>query len=109
VASYLSNNSSPQRSRKEELREQAQVRVEFIWTIIWDCLVVITAICARFVTLWVIRLTTPVDTHSWVVRDLEWIGDVGIVSAAGVFAAFDLSKRVVVSGRSLWRTIKGVE
>ena len=94
------------KGRRQRLREHAYVYVELIVTIILDALVLLTAASARFVTLKLLHLLGPVEQQSWAVRKLEWIGDVGIVSAALIFTIFDLTKRVIIAGKGLVKVFR---
>jgi hypothetical protein len=95
----------PARGRRA-LRDLGYVHVELIATIVLDTLVLIIAIAARWAALKALRLLGPVEQMPWAVRRLEWIGDVGIVSAAAIFMTFDLAKRLVLAIGAFVRTIR---
>ena len=91
------------------MRELGAIHLEFVVTIVLDGAVIIAAILVRWGIVALLRYTTPADTHTWAVRALEWIADVGVVTAAGTFAAFDLVKRVLQSWRRLRRVWQGAD
>ncbi|MEX1185336.1 MAG: hypothetical protein WEA80_01945 [Gemmatimonadaceae bacterium] len=80
--------------------ELGYVRLEFIFTIIWDGLVLLVAIVVRAGLLSVLsRMPEPV-TQDWGIRVLSLLSDLFLVAGAGVFAIFDLGKRIIYLGRT---------
>jgi hypothetical protein len=77
------------------------VRFEFIWTILLDMGVVLTAIFARFIILLALTLLGHEGGRSWGITALEWVSDLGIVSAAALFTLFDVAKRALVGWQQL--------
>jgi hypothetical protein len=95
-------NGAPYSPAIATVREVAYPRLEFIVTILMDTAVILTAVAARWIVLRGVAVLSPAETLPWAVRTLEWIADVGVVSAAAIYTAFDLSKRVVLMGRSFF-------
>jgi hypothetical protein len=93
-------------SGRAALRDIAYIRLEFIFTVLWDTALLLTAILARWLALFILRRTTPSDTQSWSIKALEWLCDVGIVLSVGIYTTFDLTKRVILGFKALRRTMR---
>lgn len=80
--------------------ELGYVRLEFIFTIIWDGVVLLVAIVVRAGLLWVLGEMPEPVTQDWGIRILSLLSDLFLVAGAGVFAIFDLGKRIIHLGRT---------
>jgi hypothetical protein len=88
-------------------QDAASERWEFAVTILLDGVVILTAIVVRAVLLMVLHKLIPEDREGWAIKRLEWIIDVGMVSAAVIFTVFDLLKRLLRGYRHLRQEISG--
>jgi hypothetical protein len=85
----------PAPSFRETLHRQAEVRYEFICTILLDAVVILAAMMARAAILWVARFLPDAVRADNSIHWLALLADWGLVGAAGAFTFFDFGKRVL--------------
>ena len=92
---------------RDTLHRQAEVRYEFICTIVLDSLVILVAMGARAAILWVAGFLPDAVRADNSIHWLSWLADWGPVAAAGAFTFFDFGKRVLrelVDSLNVWHS-----
>jgi len=95
----------PEPTFREALHRQAEVRYEFICTIVLDSVVILAAMMARAAILWIAGFLPDAVTADNSIHWLAWLADWGIVGVAGAFTFFDFGKRVLrelVDSLNVW-------
>lgn len=80
-------------------------RLEVVYTILMDGLMIAVAIGVRAGILWLMRLLLPADEPSWAIVIAEAVVDFGFVTTVLLLTVFDLLKRLFVG----WRRFRAPE